>query len=69
MAAARAKPFAIWLAKRPGRQGQEHLFPEHVFKRKAAIFIIPDFCLRCGDRVLVALRIRARRPEKQVEVA
>jgi hypothetical protein len=65
----RAKSFAIWLTKRPGWQGQEHLFPEHVFKRKATVLIIPDFCLGRGDRVLCAEGIYTGRTEKQVEFA
>ena len=68
-AAARAKSFAIWLAKRPGWQGQEHLFPEHVFKRKATVLIIPDFCLRRGNGVLRPLRVYPGGPKKEIVFA
>jgi hypothetical protein len=69
LATARTKSLTIWLAKRPGRQGQEHLFPEHVFKRKAAVFIIPDFRLRRGNCVFRTDCIHSRRTEKKVIVA
>jgi hypothetical protein len=67
-AAARAKALAIWLAKRPGRQGQEHLFPEHVFKRKATVLIITDFRLRCGDCMLGTERVHSRWTEEQIKL-
>jgi hypothetical protein len=69
LAAARAKSFTIWLAQRPGRQGQEHLFPEHVFKRNTTVLIIPDFRLRRGDCMLRPGGIDAGRPKKQIELA
>jgi len=56
------------LAKRPGRQGQEHLFPEHVFKRKATVLIIPDFCLGRRDGMLGADRIHSGRAEEEIKV-
>ena len=67
-AAARTKSFAIGLAKRPGRQGQQNLFPKHVFKRKTTIVIIPDFRLRRGDCMLRTRRIHRRRPKQQIEL-
>src|ERR1700678_2846465 len=45
LAAARAKSFAIFLAERPGGQGEKHLLAYDILKRKTALFIIADFGL------------------------
>jgi hypothetical protein len=65
-AAARANPFAVLAAERPGRQGQEHLLPQDVFKQKTTFLIIADFRLGGADGMLPNLAIYPDRPEKYV---
>jgi hypothetical protein len=49
LTAARAKPFAIWLAQGSDRQGQEHLLAQNVFKEQTVLLIITDFGFRRGN--------------------
>src|ERR1700678_1403174 len=52
LATARAKSLAVRLAQCSGRQGQKHLFTQHIFKQQTVLLIIPDFCFFCSYRSL-----------------
>ena len=69
LAAARAKSFAVRIAECAAGQGEKHLFPHDVFKRKTALFIIADFSLICGDRSLPGIGVGPCRAKDEVEVA
>jgi hypothetical protein len=62
----RAKSFAIFAAKSPGRQRQHDLFPENIFEQKTTFLIIADFRLGGADGMLPNLAIYPDRPEKYV---
>ena len=68
-ATARAESFAVLAAKRPGGQGQEHLFAQDVFKRETAVLIIADFRLGRSNRMFRQVGIGAEGTEDEVEVA
>jgi hypothetical protein len=69
LAAARAQTFAVRLTESAIRQGKQHLLTHYILKQKPALSIIPYFGLILGNGSLSRLRVRALRPEQQVEPA
>ncbi len=68
LATDRTQSLAVWLTECSSWQCKQNLLTQDIFQLQPTLFIIPDFCLFCGNRALRSCFVHSQRTKQQVEL-